>query len=88
MLALELDLVYALAECPQLVDQARFHSTAGAAGDHHAAVDSEHQGALRPDFKAEDLRLVFRSAGAVIEYDPSSRRRFVALLLDGLKAGR
>ncbi len=49
---------------------------------------AQEQGALRPDFKAEDLRLVFRSAGAVIEYDPSSRRRFVALLLDGLKAGR
>jgi AcrR family transcriptional regulator len=49
---------------------------------------AQQQGTLRADFKPEDLRLVFRSAGAVIEYDPGSRRRFVALLLDGLKASR
>jgi AcrR family transcriptional regulator len=49
---------------------------------------AQEQGTLRGDFKPEDLRLVFRSAGAVIEYDPGSRRRFVALLLDGLRAGR
>ena len=49
---------------------------------------AQEQGTLRADFKPEDLRLVFRSAGAVIEYDPGSRRRFVALLLDGLKADR
>lgn len=49
---------------------------------------AQEQGSLRADFKPEDLRLVFRSAGAVIEYDPGSRRRFLALLLDGLRADR
>jgi AcrR family transcriptional regulator len=49
---------------------------------------AQEQGTLRADFKPEDIRLVFRSAGAVIEYDPASRRRFLALLLDGLRADR
>jgi AcrR family transcriptional regulator len=47
---------------------------------------AQEQGKLRADFKPEDLRLVFSSAGAVLEFDPRSRTRFLTLLLDGLKA--
>ena len=47
---------------------------------------AKEEGTLRADFKPEDLRLVFRSAGAVIELDPGSRHRFLQLLLDGLRA--
>ena len=49
---------------------------------------AQEQGALRADFTTRDLRLVFRAASAVVEFDPGSRRRFRALLLDGLRAGR
>ncbi len=55
-------------------------------------VDRAHaQGALRPDFTAEDVPLVFWTAGRVIEVTesvaPDYWRRHLGLLLDGLRAG-
>jgi hypothetical protein len=55
-------------------------------------VDRAHaQGTLRPDFKAEDAPLVFWTAGRVIEVTesvvPGYWRRYLGLLLDGLRAG-
>lgn len=51
---------------------------------------AQKQGALRPDFAPEDLPLVFWSAGRVIETTtdvaPESWRRYLAFLLDGLRA--
>jgi AcrR family transcriptional regulator len=49
---------------------------------------AQADGSLRADFKPLDMRLVFRSAGHVIELDPSSRARFLALLFDGLRGER
>jgi AcrR family transcriptional regulator len=55
-------------------------------------VDRAHeQGSLRTDFTHEDLPLVFWTAGRVIEETadiaPDYWRRYLALLLDGLRAG-
>jgi AcrR family transcriptional regulator len=55
-------------------------------------VDRAHaQGTLRPDFTAEDTPLVFWTAGRVIEVTesvaPGYWRRYLGLLLDGLRAG-
>ncbi|HYZ77532.1 MAG TPA: helix-turn-helix domain-containing protein [Gaiellaceae bacterium] len=51
---------------------------------------AQEQGALRPDFTAEDLPLVFWTAGRVIEttaaFAPDHWRRYLGLLLDGLRA--
>jgi AcrR family transcriptional regulator len=51
---------------------------------------AQEQGALRPDFTAEDLPLVFWTAGRVIETTaavaPDHWRRYLGLLLDGLRA--
>jgi AcrR family transcriptional regulator len=51
---------------------------------------AQEQGALRPDFAAEDMPLVFWSAMRVIEttakVSPESWRRYLAFLLDGLRA--
>jgi AcrR family transcriptional regulator len=49
---------------------------------------AQADGSLRADFKPQDIRLVFRSAGHVIELDPSSRGRFLSLLFDGLRGDR
>jgi len=54
-------------------------------------VERAHeQGTLRPDFAPEDLPLVFWTAGAVIERTaavaPGHWRRYLGLLLDGLRA--
>jgi AcrR family transcriptional regulator len=52
---------------------------------------AHEQGALRPDFAAEDLPLVFwasdRVMEATAEVAPDYWRRYVALLLDGLRVG-
>ncbi len=55
------------------------------------AIDRAHeQGTLRADFTAEDLPLVFWTAGRVIETTaavaPDHWRRYLGLLLDGLRA--
>jgi len=51
---------------------------------------AQEQGALRPDFTAEDLPLVFWTGGRVIETTasvaPDHWRRYLGLLLDGLRA--
>jgi AcrR family transcriptional regulator len=51
---------------------------------------AQEQGALRPDFTPEDLPVVFWTAGRVIETTaavaPDYWRRYLALLLDGLRA--
>ena len=51
---------------------------------------AQEQGALRSDFAAEDLSLVFWTAGGVIETTaavaPHYWRRYLGLLLDGLRA--
>ncbi len=51
---------------------------------------AQEQGSLRADFTAEDLPLVFWSAGRVIETTaavaPEHWRRYLGLLLDGLRA--
>jgi AcrR family transcriptional regulator len=51
---------------------------------------AQAQGALRADFTAEDLSLVFRAVGRVIETTadvaPQQWRRHLGLLLDGLRA--
>jgi AcrR family transcriptional regulator len=51
---------------------------------------AQAQGALRPDVTTEDLPLVFWTAGRVIERTegvaPDQWRRFLALVLDGLRA--
>lgn len=52
---------------------------------------AQEQGALRPDVTAEDVPLVFWTAGRVIETTatvaPELWRRYLGLLLDGLRAG-
>jgi AcrR family transcriptional regulator len=52
---------------------------------------AQEQGALRPDFAAEDLPLVFWTTGRVVEATagvaPDFWRRHLGLLLDGLRAG-
>jgi AcrR family transcriptional regulator len=52
---------------------------------------AQEQGDLRPDFTAEDLPLVFSTANRVIEMTasvaPDHWRRFLGLMLDGLRAG-
>jgi AcrR family transcriptional regulator len=52
---------------------------------------AHEQGSLRPDFAAEDLPLLFwasdRVMEATAEVAPDYWRRYVALLLDGLRAG-
>jgi AcrR family transcriptional regulator len=51
---------------------------------------AQEQGALRADFRPEDLPLVFWSAGRVIETTadvaPEVWRRYLAFVLDGLRA--
>jgi len=51
---------------------------------------AQAQGALRPDVTTEDVPLVFWTAGLVIERTeavaPDHWRRFLALVLDGLRA--
>jgi AcrR family transcriptional regulator len=51
---------------------------------------AQEQGALRADFTAEDMPLVFWTGGRVIEATaaiaPEFWRRYLALLLDGLRA--
>ncbi len=51
---------------------------------------AQDQGALRPDFTAEDLPLVFWTGGRLIETTatvaPDHWRRYLGLLLDGLRA--
>ena len=51
---------------------------------------AQAQGALRPDFTAEDLSLVFWAVGRVIETTaeiaPQQWRRHLGFLLDGLRA--
>lgn len=52
---------------------------------------AHEQGDLRPDFTVEDLPLVFSTATRVIEMTasvaPDHWRRFLSLMLDGLRAG-
>lgn len=52
---------------------------------------AQEQGDLRPDFTVEDLPLVFSTATRVIEMTasvaPDHWRRFLGLMLDGLRAG-
>jgi AcrR family transcriptional regulator len=52
---------------------------------------AREQGSLRADFTAEDLSLVFSTAGRVIETTgsvaPELWRRYLGFLLDGLRAG-
>jgi AcrR family transcriptional regulator len=52
---------------------------------------AQAQGALRPDFTAEDVSLVFWAGGRVIEASaavaPEHWRRYLGFLLDGLRAG-
>ncbi|HEY1370680.1 MAG TPA: TetR/AcrR family transcriptional regulator [Gaiellaceae bacterium] len=54
-------------------------------------VRAQEQGTLRPDFTPEDLPVVFWAAGRVIETTatvaPDYWRRYLALLLDGLRSG-
>jgi len=51
---------------------------------------AQAQGSLRPDFTAEDVSLVFWGAGRVIETTaavaPDHWRRYLGLVLDGLRA--
>jgi len=52
---------------------------------------AQAEGTLRPDFKGEDMRMVFAAAGRVIELthgDARQWRRFVAYLLAGLRVQR
>jgi AcrR family transcriptional regulator len=52
---------------------------------------AQAEGALRPDFHGQDLRMLFAATGRVIELtegEPQLRRRFVGFLLDGLRADR
>ena len=52
---------------------------------------AQAQGALRPDFPAEDVSLVFWAGGRVIEASaaaaPEHWRRYLGFLLDGLRDG-
>jgi len=52
---------------------------------------AQAEGRLRPDFSAEDLPVVFRALGRVIEATgegaPELWRRYLALVVDGLRAG-
>ena len=55
-------------------------------------IDRAHaQGALRPDFTAADVSLVFWASGRVIEASaavaPEHWRRYLGFLLDGLRGG-
>ena len=51
---------------------------------------AHEQGTLRPDFTADDLPMIFWTAGRVIETTsaivPDYWRRYLALILDGLRA--
>jgi AcrR family transcriptional regulator len=51
---------------------------------------AQEQGALRPDFAPEDMPLVFSTGGRVIDLTadvaPELWRRFLGLMLDGLRA--
>jgi AcrR family transcriptional regulator len=49
---------------------------------------AQADGSLRADFTPQDMRLVFWSARGVLEIDPAARRRFLALLFDGLRGER
>lgn len=53
---------------------------------------AQEQGFLRPDFRANDVPVLMAMAGAAQEYcgvvSPVIWKRFVAILLDGLKASR
>jgi AcrR family transcriptional regulator len=57
---------------------------------HRLIERAQEEGALRPDFTAEDLPLVFWTGGRVIEMTatvaPDYWRRYLGLLLDGLRA--
>jgi len=57
---------------------------------HKLVERAQQQGTLRPDFSPRDLPLVFAAAGRVVELTedagPDLWRRFLALLLDGLRA--
>jgi AcrR family transcriptional regulator len=51
---------------------------------------AQEQGTLRPDFSVHDLPLVFAAGGRVLELtrdaDPEVWRRYLGLVLDGLRA--
>jgi AcrR family transcriptional regulator len=51
---------------------------------------AQEQGTLRPDFRPQDLSLIFMSAGRVVEMTadvaPEMWRRLLGLLLDGLRS--
>ena len=50
---------------------------------------AQAEGTLRPDFKGQDLRMIFAASGRVIELtadEPQLRRRFLGFVLDGLRA--
>ncbi len=53
---------------------------------------AQEQGALRPDFRANDVPVLTAMAGAAQEYcgvaSPGIWKRYVAIVLDGLKANR
>jgi AcrR family transcriptional regulator len=57
---------------------------------HELVERAQAQGTLRADFTSEDLPLVFWTAGRVIEttaaFAPEYWRRYLGLLLDGLRA--
>ena len=48
---------------------------------------AKEQGALRSDFQAEDMAVVFRLVEALSPSSPQARRRQLGFLLDGLRAG-
>jgi AcrR family transcriptional regulator len=53
-------------------------------------VRAQEQGALRGDFKLDDVAFVLQSVGRVIESDEGGRnawRRYFSFLIDGLKTG-
>jgi hypothetical protein len=51
---------------------------------------AQEQGTLRPDFRPQDLSLIFMSAGRVVEMTadvaPEMWRRLLGLLIDGLRS--
>src|SRR3712207_6018699 len=53
---------------------------------------AREQGSLRPDFESPDVVLIGVMVGAVVDYaqdvDPELWRRYLALLLDGMRARR
>jgi len=51
-------------------------------------ANAQADGSLRADFRPEDLRLIFWSAGSVLDVSPGSRRRFLELLFDGLRGDK